>query len=90
MAENFHASQAAKLYSPDNAPHISAHNAVKTQILSTTDGRKEVHDRMVAMYQARLDENYAKARRRAQKKGRELPSRDEYYNHWGYSYYSKR
>lgn len=34
-------------------------------------------------------EAYLKARRRADKKGRKLPSKDEYYDHWGARYYSK-
>lgn len=37
----------------------------------------------------KLERNYEKAQKRAEKKGRELPPRDQYYDHWGYSYYSK-
>lgn len=34
-----------------------------------------------------LDKNYAKAQKRAKRKGREIPPRDEYYhNYWGYPY----
>ncbi len=50
--------------------------------------RKRVYDRMRALYEARLEENYAKACRRAEKKGRKLPPKQQYYDHWGYSYYS--
>jgi hypothetical protein len=40
-------------------------------------------------YQKRLDANYEKARKRAEKRGRKLPPKEDYYNHWGNQYYSK-
>ncbi len=85
MAEEFHRSGAAKLCPPDNSAHISAHSAVKAAHGSTAF----VQERLLAVRKAKLDENYAKACRRAEKKGRKLPPKDEYYNHWGYSYYSR-
>ena len=51
------------------------------------DSRRVVQERLRALHQKRLDENYAKACRRAEKKGRKLPPREQYYDHWGYSYY---
>jgi hypothetical protein len=36
-----------------------------------------------------LEKNYQKALKRAEKKGRKLPPRNEYYDHWGYHYASK-
>jgi hypothetical protein len=44
---------------------------------------------MRAVQNKRLEENYQKACKRAEKKGRKLPPKDQYYNHWGYSYASK-
>lgn len=44
---------------------------------------KAAHDAQLA----RLDSNYKKAQRRAQKKGRSIPARDQYYgSYWGYPY----
>ncbi|KAL1894078.1 hypothetical protein Cpir12675_003862 [Ceratocystis pirilliformis] len=64
---------------PQNkAPHISSHSAVRV-----TTKRSNLHK----VYQDRLDRQYAKARRRAAKNNRKLPPQDEYYNHWGTSYY---
>jgi hypothetical protein len=40
-------------------------------------------------HEKKLEENYKKAVKRAAKKGRVLPPREQYYNHWGYSYYSE-
>lgn len=34
----------------------------------------------------RLEEGYKKAQKRAEKKGRTIPPRDEYYTHWGAPY----
>ena len=44
---------------------------------------------MRAVQNKRLEDNYQKACKRAEKKGRKLPPKDQYYNHWGYSYMSK-
>lgn len=67
---------------------MSAHNAVKTNdFLSAT--KKSVYDHHAEVHRRRLEDNYQKACKRAEKKGRKLPPRDQYYEHWGYSYYSK-
>lgn len=42
---------------------------------------------LAALHKQRLDDSYAKAQKRAAKKGREIPPRDQYYDHWGYPYY---
>jgi hypothetical protein len=88
VSDNFHASGAARLCAPNNSAHISAHNAVKTFIPEEDEPRRKAYEQMRATQQARLDENYAKACKRAEKKGRKLPSKEEYYSHWGYNYYS--
>ncbi|KAK2601781.1 hypothetical protein QQS21_004665 [Conoideocrella luteorostrata] len=82
--EKFHQSGQAKLCPPDNSAHISAHNAVRP-----IGSRDMAINFRRSRQEAKLEENYQKARKRAEKKGRTLPPRDEYYNHWGYSYYSE-
>ncbi|EPE09100.1 alpha-ketoglutarate-dependent sulfonate dioxygenase [Ophiostoma piceae UAMH 11346] len=68
-----------------NAAHISAHNAVAVTSTNAADGL--VRERVRARQLQRLETNYQKAAKRAEKKGRKLPPRSEYYDHWGYSYY---
>lgn len=84
IAESFHTSGAAKLCPPDNSAHVSAHNAVRFAGIAaaTEEARRSRHAQ-------KLEEEYQKARKRAAKKGRELPPKDEYYSHWGYAYYGK-
>ncbi|KAF3764157.1 hypothetical protein M406DRAFT_226915, partial [Cryphonectria parasitica EP155] len=84
VAQNFHDSGRAKLCPPDKSAHISAHNAVRQQ---SSDARDTVRDYLRERQYRQLELDYQKACKRAQKKGRTLPPRDEYYNHWGYSYY---
>ncbi|KAI0160700.1 hypothetical protein GGR57DRAFT_390743 [Xylariaceae sp. FL1272] len=88
VTEGFHNSGRAALCPPDNSAHISAHNSV--QVENVSDKRKAVHDRLHKAHQQRLEHNYERARKRAKRKGRELPPRDEYYGYyWGtpYLYY---
>ncbi|KAK8065163.1 hypothetical protein PG997_011910 [Apiospora hydei] len=82
--EGFHKSGAAKLCPPDQSAHISSHNAVK---FHDADPRKaKVLQRIHEAQVLRLEEGYKKAQKRAQKKGRNIPPRDEYYYSWGYPY----
>lgn len=87
LADTFHDSGTAKLCPPDNSAHISAHNSVRT--LETPE-RAKFTAYIRARQNRRLNEAYQKAAKRAEKKGRALPPRDEYYDHWGYNYYSKK
>ncbi|KAK4202939.1 hypothetical protein QBC40DRAFT_251640 [Triangularia verruculosa] len=81
LADNFHASGRASSCPPDKSAHISAHNAVMP--VETT--RQTVHKRLIALHQKRLDAAYAKAKARAEKKGRKIPPREAYvYDHWGH------
>ncbi|KAI1082080.1 hypothetical protein F5B20DRAFT_534317 [Whalleya microplaca] len=85
ISESFHASGQANLCPPDNSAHISAHNSVKFQDVDKY--RDSVRRRLHLSHQMHLDENYEKAQKRAKKKGRQLPPRDEYYYmYWGYPY----
>ncbi|KAF7543120.1 hypothetical protein G7Z17_g10998 [Cylindrodendrum hubeiense] len=84
--EKFHTSGVANLCPPDNSAHISSHNAVKLDLSGETKAdavRRYAQD----AHQRRLEESYQKACKRAEKKGRKLPPREQYYDHWGYSYY---
>jgi hypothetical protein len=75
---------------PDNSAHISSHNAVRTsnEGLVAASHVEKVQNRLREVQNKRLEENYQKACRRAEKKGRKLPPKDQYYDHWGYSYWS--
>lgn len=83
-AQAFHESGRANLCPPDKSAHISAHNAVRQQASSH---REKVLNHQRDRHHRQLELNYEKACRRAEKKGRTLPPRDEYYDHWGYQYY---
>ncbi|KAL1904485.1 hypothetical protein Sste5344_009773 [Sporothrix stenoceras] len=85
IVDKFHKSGASsKCPAPDRAAHVSTHNAV---LFVDNDVRSKVTRQIRAAQLARLDNNYAKAVRRAERSGRKLPPREEYYDHWGYQYY---
>ena len=73
VANDFHSSGAAKLCPPDNSAHMSAHNSVACVVTSQEQARR----------QAILDHEFKRARNRAKKKGRDINSSKEYYDHWG-------
>ncbi|KAI1431765.1 hypothetical protein GGR50DRAFT_677727 [Xylaria sp. CBS 124048] len=84
-SDKFYESGRAAHCPPDNSAHISAHNAV----LATEKGlsRSRVLYQLHLRHQKQLEDNYEKARRRAKRKGRELPPRDDfYYYYWGAPY----
>lgn len=85
MARSFHESGRADLCPPDASAHISAHNSVRLEDVSSKQDRvRQLH---LLGVQQRVDEQYKKAQKRAEKKGRKLPPKDEYYhNYWGYPY----
>ncbi|KAK9326097.1 hypothetical protein V1517DRAFT_103502 [Lipomyces orientalis] len=68
---------------PNKTPHISAHNAVKTDSAATRTA--------AAVKAAQLEASYQKACRRAKKRGRDPPTRDDDYMFsyyaWGYPLY---
>lgn len=94
IAESFHASGQASLCPPDASAHISSHNSVRSAPdprLDPSDRKsialRRIQDHLAALHHRRLDTGYAKARARAQKKGRPPPKREDlYYDHWGYPY----
>ncbi|GFP57240.1 glycine-rich domain-containing protein 1 [Trichoderma asperellum] len=71
LADSFHASGSASLCPPNNSAHISAHNSVRTLDTSMLGAHAQ------ARQQQKLDEAYRKACKRAEKKGRTLPARDQ-------------
>ncbi|TQW05155.1 alpha-ketoglutarate-dependent sulfonate dioxygenase [Cordyceps javanica] len=83
IAESFHTSGAAKLCPPDNSAHVSAHNAVRFASIASV-----IEQARHARHAQKVELEYEKARKRAARNGRELPPKDEYYNHWGYPYYA--
>jgi hypothetical protein len=89
VAEKFHASGAASFCPPDNSAHISSHNAVKSSQDPSVPlkGRRAVQAQLAALHRQQLEDAYAKAKKRAEKKGRKIPPKDQYYDHWGYPYY---
>ncbi|KJK78130.1 hypothetical protein H634G_06302 [Metarhizium anisopliae BRIP 53293] len=82
-AQDFYQSGRAGRCPPDNSAHISAHNAVR----SADASRGPVSAYLRSRQEESLERNYQKAVKRAEKKGRTLPPRNDYYDHWGYSYF---
>ena len=69
---------------PDNSAHISSHNAVRVEESAV---RALTLERMQMRRKMELEAAYEKACKRAEKKGRKPPPRDEYYyGPWGYPY----
>lgn len=86
ISDEFYKSGAAQFCPPDNSAHISAHNAVP--IVSDTTN-KNVADRQAAARKKQLDEAYAKACKRAIKRGRPVPVKEHFVaNHYGMAYVS--
>lgn len=79
-------SASANLHPPDASAHISSHNAVRTQY---PPSKRNLQERLRARQLEKLERNYQKAVARAGKKGHKLPPREQYYDHWGYQYYSE-
>jgi hypothetical protein len=78
---------------PSKGAHISAHNAVGFHEPTTAEDVKgaiilDTQKKARAAYESRMDDIYTKACERAEKKGRKLPPKEDYYNHWGNNYYS--
>ncbi|PNP42296.1 hypothetical protein TGAMA5MH_05978 [Trichoderma gamsii] len=83
LSDTFHASGEAETHTSDTSAHISFHNAVKTK---ETKDRKKVTARVRARQRQWLDQEYKKATKRAEKKGRTLPPKEDYFSRWGTNY----
>ncbi|RYP55715.1 hypothetical protein DL771_012456 [Monosporascus sp. 5C6A] len=85
VSDFFHDSGRANLCPPDASAHISAHNAARLDDVSGLQAR--IRQQRLLRMEQHLEENYRKALKRSQKKGRELPPFEVHrHNHWGYSY----
>ncbi|KAI1871455.1 uncharacterized protein JN550_004449 [Neoarthrinium moseri] len=83
ISQAWYDSGAAYANPPSTSAHISTHAAVK---VNETEARRKVTRHMRALYRSRLEQNYAKAVKRANKKGRDLGPRERKYRHWGYNH----
>ncbi|SPO00748.1 related to large-conductance mechanosensitive channel [Cephalotrichum gorgonifer] len=79
VVDAFHSSGAAQRCPPDNSAHVSAHSSVNIAKIAAMV-------RAEARYRANLTTEFERARKRAAKKGREIESEKEYYDHWGQRY----
>ncbi|EHK44500.1 hypothetical protein TRIATDRAFT_162830, partial [Trichoderma atroviride IMI 206040] len=83
LSDTFHASGGAETHTSGTSAHISFHNAVKTR---ETEDRKKVTARVRARQRQWLEQEYKKAEKRAEKKGRTLPPKKDYFSLWGTNY----
>ena len=74
VADQFHQSGAARFCPSDKSAHVSAHNAVRTSVSASAEAR----------FNKELGRQFLKAQKRAAQKGRSIPSKREYHDHWGY------
>ncbi|KAK3299773.1 uncharacterized protein B0H64DRAFT_351109 [Chaetomium fimeti] len=88
IAESFHATGAAALHPPSTGAHISAHPAVQPHPEQPQSSVAYLTQRLAEAHNRQLGLAYARARARAEKKGRPPPRRDDevYYDHWGFPY----
>ncbi|OBT83164.1 hypothetical protein VE02_08248 [Pseudogymnoascus sp. 03VT05] len=87
ISDEFYNSGAAKFCPPSNSAHISAHNAVP--VVNSDPMNKRVAERLAAARKKQLDEAYAKACKRAIKRGRPVPQKEQFVaNHYGMAYAS--
>ncbi|UKZ86598.1 uncharacterized protein TrAFT101_002424 [Trichoderma asperellum] len=80
LSDTFHASGEVETHSSSKSAHVSFHNAVQT--IETAD-RKKVTARVRVRQRQWLDQEYKKAAKRAEKKGRTLPPKKDYLSQWG-------
>nr|UWK20117.1 hypothetical protein TPOLY_g2 [Trichoderma polysporum] len=83
LAESLHTPGVADTCPPDKSAHISFHNAVKTV---ETAGRKKVTAQARKRHRQWLEQEYKKAAKRAEKKGRTFPAKENYCSRWGAQY----
>ncbi|KFZ11634.1 hypothetical protein V501_04638 [Pseudogymnoascus sp. VKM F-4519 (FW-2642)] len=87
ISDEFYNSGAAQFCPPSNSAHISAHNAVP--VVNGDPMNKRVAERLAAARKKQLDEAYAKACKRAIKRGRPVPPKEQFVaNHYGMAYAS--
>ncbi|UQC87701.1 uncharacterized protein CLUP02_13220 [Colletotrichum lupini] len=78
--DSFDKATASQVCTPSNSVHISAHNSVRTDGSAT---HNIAHRQLRLAWRMRLDDAYERAKKRAAKRGRTLPPKEEFYNNWG-------
>ncbi|KAK1623297.1 hypothetical protein BDP81DRAFT_439957 [Colletotrichum phormii] len=78
--DSFDKVTATQVCTPSNSIHISAHNSVRTDGSAT---HNIAHRQLRAAWRMRLDDAYERAKKRAAKRGKTLPPKEEFYNNWG-------
>ncbi|CAH0036551.1 unnamed protein product [Clonostachys solani] len=73
------------LTSCDPGPHISAHNAVKVTV-ARPSLRHWSATQFLQMHAQRREAGKSRAAKIAKKNGRKSPSKEQYYDHWGYPF----
>ncbi|RYO82480.1 hypothetical protein DL766_006333 [Monosporascus sp. MC13-8B] len=85
VSDSFHDTRRANLCPPDASAHISAHSSVRLDDVSSLQAG--IRQQRLLRMEQHLEENYRKAQKRAQEKGRKLPPLEEYrHDHWGYPF----
>ncbi|KAK1971066.1 hypothetical protein LY78DRAFT_166705 [Colletotrichum sublineola] len=82
--DNFNNSPAAAACDPSSSAHISAHNACHTDASSPLNKARGFQR---SVWASRLDDGYERAVKRAAKRGKKLPPKGEFYDHWGSKYF---
>ncbi|KAI0127876.1 hypothetical protein BJ170DRAFT_702122 [Xylariales sp. AK1849] len=80
ISQAWYDSGAAHAQPPSQSAHISAHAAVK---VNETEARQKVTKQMRALYKSRLEQSFARAVKRATKKGRDLGPKEMNITNWG-------
>lgn len=89
-ADRFYESGQANLCPPENSAHISTHNSVPENYLGEQESRRRVRERIERAREGQLEAAYGKACKRAIKKGRKPPTKNEFrVQHYGYEYYGQ-
>ncbi|GKT42907.1 uncharacterized protein ColSpa_03088 [Colletotrichum spaethianum] len=81
--DNFNSSVAAACDSSSSA-HVSAHNSCHADVSSPLNRARSFQR---SIWASRLDDGYERAVKRAAKRGKKLPPKEEFYNHWGKTYF---
>ncbi|KAK2046201.1 hypothetical protein LZ31DRAFT_574703 [Colletotrichum somersetense] len=77
-------SSAAAACGSSSSAHISTHNSCRPDESSPLNRARGFQRRAWA---SRLEDGYRRAVKRAAKRGKILPPKEEYYNHWGSTYF---
>ncbi|KAK1973966.1 hypothetical protein LZ30DRAFT_741943 [Colletotrichum cereale] len=82
--DSFNSSPAAAACDPSSSAHVSAHNACHADASSPLNKARSFQR---AVWASRLDDGYERAAKRAAKRGKKLPPKEEFYSHWGKTYF---